>query len=53
MNPNIDHFNGTLRTHRGSITIFWMFHPMAGMMGWMFTDMGEEKATLLQWIVQN
>lgn len=52
MKPRTSRFKGALRTHRGCLTIYWMFHPSCGMMGWMFTDTKTDR-TLLQWIVPN
>lgn len=36
-------FTGYLRTHRGHITIYWTVHPSAGLIGWMFVDLGLNK----------
>ena len=47
MDINLNHLRGTLRTNRGCILIYWMFHPMAGMMGWCFCDMGNRSSVVI------
>ena len=37
---NISNFRGYLRTRRGCVTIYWKFHPSAGVLGWMYVDLG-------------
>ena len=39
--PDLRHFGGALRTRRGCITIYWMFHSTNGTVGWVFCGIGK------------